>query len=189
MDNPAFRPDSEGWKLRDNERIQGNSPPVRSRSGLLDLKCWKPGPSSPLDPGSPISGHWSAACLYGVFVEIASSPGGSAGCSSPDSSRVCIAVGLEREPLERCQWRGQPGTRVFWILDSRGAPDRAAAFSGPRGTNKISEASKTYFLEGNPQSTCSLSPRWFFAVAPGLWILDSGLTLYKPPTKYFSASA
>ena len=46
MDNPAFRPDSEGWKLRDNERIQGNSPPVRSRSGPLDLKCWKPGPET-----------------------------------------------------------------------------------------------------------------------------------------------
>ena len=39
MDNPAFRPDSEGWKLIDNERIRGNSPPVRSRSGLPELEC------------------------------------------------------------------------------------------------------------------------------------------------------
>ena len=168
MDNPAFRPDSEGWKLIDNERIRGNSPPVRSRSGLLDLNCWKPGPSSPLDPGSPISGHWSAACLYGVFVEIASSPGGSAGCSSPDSSRVCIAVGLERGPLERCQWRGQPGTRIFgfWILvELRIAPppspDRGAPIRFPK-------LLKHTFLKA------SLSPRCFFAVAPdsGFWILD-----------------
>ena len=49
MDNPAFRPDSEGWKLIDNERIRGNSPPVRSRSGLPELECWKPG-------GSPTRG-------------------------------------------------------------------------------------------------------------------------------------
>ena len=35
------------------------------------------------------------------------------------------------------------------ILDSRGAPDRAAAASGWRGTNKISEASKTYYLRGS----------------------------------------
>ena len=118
MDNPAFRPDSEGWKLIDNERIRGNSPPVRSRSGLPELECWKPG-------GSPTRGSrlshlraLVAACLYSMFVESESRPGGSTVCSSPDSSRVCIAVGLERGPLERCQWRGQPGTRIFgfWIL-------------------------------------------------------------------------
>ena len=53
-----------------------------------------------------------------MFVESESRPGGSTVCSSPDSSRVCIAVGLERGPLERCQWRGRPGTRIFgfWIL-------------------------------------------------------------------------
>ena len=39
MDNPALRPDSEGWKLIDNERIRGTSPPVRSRSGLPELEC------------------------------------------------------------------------------------------------------------------------------------------------------
>ena len=43
MDNPAFRPDSEGWKLRDNERIRGTPPRVRSRSGLPDSGRWKPG--------------------------------------------------------------------------------------------------------------------------------------------------
>ena len=172
MDNPAFRPDSEGWKLRDNERIRGNSPPVRSRSGLLDLNCWKPGPSSPLDPGSPISGHWSAACLYGVFVEIASSPGGSAGCSSPDSSRVCIAVGLERKG-----WKGANGDACpelvsfrFWILvELRIAPppspDRGAPIRFPK-------LLKHTFLEGNPHAA---SPRGVFLPSPldsGFWILD-----------------
>ena len=84
-------------------------------------------------------------------------------------------VSLERGPLERCQWRGQPGTRIFLlrILDSRGAPDRAAAFSGPRGINKISEASKTYSLEGNPQAYAA-SPRGVYCRRPdsGFWILD-----------------
>ena len=145
-----------------------------------DCRSWNVGNPEghpPVDPGSPISGHCSAACLYSVFVEVESSPGGSAVCSSPDSSRVCIAVGLEREPLERCQWRGQPGTRVFWILDSRGAPDRAAAFSGPRGTNKISEASKTYYLRYSTllmaihKAPAASSPRCFFAAAR---TLDSG---------------
>ena len=138
-----------------------------------DCRSWNVGNPEghpPLGPGSPISGHWSAACLYSMFVEIESRPGGSAVCSSPDSSRVCIAVGLERGPLERCQWRGQPGTRVFgfWILV--GLRRRL----GPRGTNKISEASKTYSLDGNPQSTCSLFPEVCFRRRPdsGFWILD-----------------
>ena len=67
------------------------------------------------------------ACLW----KIETRPGGSAVCSSPDSSRVCIAVGLERGPLERCQWKGQPGTRIFgfWILDSV----ELDSHSGPAG--------------------------------------------------------
>ena len=70
------------------------------------------------------------------------------------------------------------------ILDSRGAPDRAADASGAQGTNTISEASKTYSLDGNPQSTCSLSPRCFFAAAR---TLDSGFWTnpIHTTTKYF----
>ena len=63
------------------------------------------------------------------------------------------------------------------ILDSRGAPDRAAAASGWRGTNKISEASKTYYLRGSTllmaihKAPAASSPRCFFAAAR---TLDSG---------------
>eukprot|EP00964_Phaeocystis_antarctica_P006565 scaffold3554_cov61-Phaeocystis_antarctica.AAC.1 len=43
MANPAFRPDSEGRTLKDNEIIRGNYLLVRSRSGLPDSESWKPG--------------------------------------------------------------------------------------------------------------------------------------------------
>ena len=156
-----------------------------------DCRSWNvrnPDGHPPLDPGSPISGHWSAACLYSMFVEIETRPGGSAVCSSPDSSRVCIAVGLERGPLERCQWRGQPGTRIFgfWILvELRIAPppspDRGASIRFPK-------LLKHTLLKAIHKHMQPLSPRCLLP-SPGLWILDSGLTLYKPPTKYFPASA
>ena len=79
------------------------------------------------------------------------------------------------------------------ILDSRGAPDRTAAFSGPRGINKISEASKTYSLEGSPQAYAA-SPRGvFIAVArtldSGFWTNPVQTPYYKPPDRVPSPDA
>ena len=76
------------------------------------------------------------------------------------------------------------------ILDSRGAPDRAAAASGWRDTNKISEASKTYYLRYSTllmaihKAPAASSPRCFFAAAR---TLDSGFWTnpIHTTTKYF----
>ena len=116
-----------------------------------------------------------------MFVESESRPGGSTVCSSPDSSRVCIAVGLERGPLERCRWRGQPGTRIFgfWILvELRIAPppspDRGASIRFPKLLKHT--LLKAVHKHMQPLPEVCLLP------SPGLWILDSGLTQYKPLT-------
>ena len=117
-------------------------------------------------------------CLYSMFVESESRPGGSAVCSSPDSSRVCIAVGLERGPLERCQWRGQPGTRIFgfWILvELRIAPPPPPDRGAPIRFPKLLKHTLLMAIHEAPAA----SPRGVFLPPPGLWILDSGLTPYE----------
>ena len=145
-----------------------------------DCRSWNVGNPEghpPVDPGSPISGHWSAACLYSMFVESESRPGGSTVCSSPDSSRVCIAVGLERGPLERCQWRGQPGTRIFgfWILvELRIAPPPPPDGGAPIRFPKLLKHTLLMAIHKGHAA----SPRGVFSPPPGLWILDSGLTPY-----------
>ena len=65
MANPAFRPDSEGQTLKDNDMIQlhnplnpGNFYVVRSRSGLPDSETWYPG-------SSPLFGSWLAIPDFG----------------------------------------------------------------------------------------------------------------------------
>ena len=117
------------------------------------------------------------ACLWKLKRVLADPPL----CSSPDSSRVCIAVGLERGPLERCRWRGQPGTRIFgfWILvELRIAPppspDRGASIRFPKLLKHT--LLKAVHKHMQPLPEVCLLP------SPGLWILDSGLTQYKPLT-------
>ena len=160
-----------------------------------DCRSWNvrnPDGHPPLDPGSPISGHWSAACLYSMFVEIETRPGGSAVCSSPDSSKVCIAVGLERGPLERCQWRGQPGTRIFgfWILvELRIAPppspDRGASIRFP----KLLKHTLLKAIHKHMQPL----PEVFIAVArtldSGFWTNPVQTPYYKPPDRVPSPDA
>ena len=103
------------------------------------------------------------ACLWKVNRVLADPP------SAPVRT---LAESVLQWVWKGARWKGGPTRNSY--LDSRGAPDRAAAASGPRGTNKISEASKTYSLDGNPQSTCSLFPEVLFRRRPdsGFWILD-----------------
>ena len=87
----------------------------------------------------------------------------------------------------------RPTRNSYRILDSRGAPDRAAAFSGPRGINKISEASKTYTLLKAIHKHMQPLPEVFIAVArtldSGFWTNPVQTPYYKPPDRVPSPDA
>ena len=81
------------------------------------------------------------ACLWKVNRVLADPPSAPVRTLAESVLQLVWKGTVEKVPMER------PARNSYLrILDSRGAPDRAAAASGWRGTNKISEASKTYYL-------------------------------------------
>ena len=81
------------------------------------------------------------ACLWKVNRALADSP------SAPVRTLQSLyCSGFGKGPVGKVPMERPARNSYLRILDSRGAPDRAAAASGWRGTNKISEASKTYYL-------------------------------------------
>ena len=124
------------------------------------------------------------ACLWKVNRVLADPP------SAPVrtlAESVLQRVGLQRCPLERCQWRGQPGTRIFgfWILvELRIAPppppDRGAPIRFPK-------LLKHTLLMAIHKAPAASSPRCFFAAArtldSGFWTRPILLLLLRLPLR------